>query len=250
MTDKIKVLVVEDEAIIAENLRYSLDDLGFDVVATCYTYQEAVESIHRSAVDLLLLDINLQDSNKEHNGLALAKYARETIKKPFIFLTAYNDRQTIDDAIVLQPNGYLVKPVNSATLFATIQLALERYRTQSAMDGNAKANDAPDYFFVKVGSRTTKVLWDDVYYIEAGKNYVKLRSKSTRLDYPVRGSLSYVVEQLMPAGKRNDFIKINRSIILNRNYITGYDANYVYCHNDKFENGKTGLQQLVEQFKA
>ncbi len=62
MSDKIKVLVVEDEAIIAENLKLSLEDLGFDVVDTCYTYDEAINAMDNLKFDLALLDINLKDN--------------------------------------------------------------------------------------------------------------------------------------------------------------------------------------------
>ena len=151
---KLNLLVVEDEALIAENLRLTLEDLGYAVLATCYTYAEARQAFapgHRP--DLVLLDINLGSPDPAHTGLALAQQLRDRPDgPPFIFLTAYNDLDTIRQATRLQPSGYLIKPVNGAALFAAIQTAIERTGTQQPAPcplPPRAAPPAPDFFFVK-----------------------------------------------------------------------------------------------------
>jgi two-component system response regulator LytT len=248
MNNNIRILIVEDEAIIAENLRYSLEDLGYAVVDTCYNYKDAVVALDSQFFDLIMLDINLGSRNDYENGLALAETINDTKKTPFIFITAYNDKETITTASKLQPFGYLIKPVNNAMLFATIQMALERFNKNIVAIGPDNEKEKPDYFFVKLGTKTVRISWSDVYCIEAGKNYVKLRSKVNGQDYPIRGSLSYVIDNLLPAKLQPNFFKVNRSIYLNGKYITGYDNNFVYCGSEKFENGKNSLKQLKEAF--
>lgn len=245
MDQKIKILIVEDEAIIAESIRLSLDDLGYEVTGTCYKYDEALQAISKDEADIILLDINLGTSS-EKNGLELASLISSTTKKPFIFLTAYNDLDTIKQATKLQPSGYLIKPANTATLFAAIQTSIENF---SGLEKTTTVTDnftQPDYFFVKVGSRTHKVLWEEIYCLEAGKNYVKLRSSISRLDYPIRGSLTYVLTSLLPRRLDKEFIRINRAVALNRRFITSYDADFVYCGSEKYENGKIGMKELLE----
>jgi len=245
MDNKIKILIVEDEALIAENLKCSLEDLGYEVTDTCYTYAEALEAIGQTTADLFLLDINLGRQPHE-NGLALAELIISKCRKPFIFLTAYSDLDTIRRATRLQPSGYLIKPANSAALFATIQTAIEHFTNQRAFIPAIESPPLPDYFFVKVGTKAHKLLWEDIYCIESGKNYVKLRSIITRTDYPIRGSLTYVMDNLVPKKLEGSFIRVNRAVCLNRKYITAYDNDYVYCGTEKYENARTAMKQLQE----
>jgi DNA-binding response OmpR family regulator len=252
---KITVLVVEDEALIAENLRLTLEDLGYAVPATCYTYAEARQAFAQHQPDLVLLDINLGSAHPPHNGLALAQQLRDQPQgPPFIFLTAYNDLDTIRQATRLQPSGYLIKPVNGASLFAAIQTALERHYTQPPVSAPAPGvalaagpwppTELPDYFFVKLGGRTHKLLWAEVSAIEAGKNYVTLRTAAFKTGYPLRGSMAYVLDNLVPVALREQFLRVNRSTCLNAAYIVAYDDEVVYCGAEPYENGQTAQHQL------
>lgn len=256
MEPKISILVVEDEALIAENLRQSLEDLGYAVTDTCYTYAEAAQALNRPAADLVLLDINLGSADPAHTGLALARQMSGPGAPPFIFLTAYNDLDTIRQATRLRPSGYLIKPVNSATLFAAIQTAIERHRTHqpasvpvptpvaSLAPGPPALDGPPDYFFVKFGDRTHKLLWAEVSAIEAGKNYVTLRTAAYKTGYPLRGSIAYVLDNLMPVALRAQFLRVNRSTCLNAAYITAYTEEFVYCGAEAYENGQLVQRQL------
>ncbi len=245
---KLSVLVVEDEALIAENLRFALEDLGYHVAATCYTYAEARRAFDTHPTDLVLLDLNLSSPDPSDDGLALAAELR-MLRRPFIFLTAYNDHDTIRRAARLQPHGYLIKPTNNATLFAAIQTAFERFHTQepaplplttaeSAAEAAAIAAlvAPPTYFFVKLGEHTHKLFWSAVVSLEAGKNYVTLRDGTSGRSFPLRGSLAYVLDQLVPVGLRSQFVRVNRRTCLNVVFITRYDPEWVYCGTERFEN--------------
>jgi two-component system, LytTR family, response regulator LytT len=240
---KISVLVVEDEALIAENLRYALEDLGYAVAATCYSYAEAQAAFTTHPTDLVLLDLNLGSRDPADDGIALAAELR-ILGRPFIFLTAYDDLHTIRRATRTQPSGYLIKPVNNATLFAAIQTAIERFNTLQVAPLPPAPLPTPDYFFVKVGTGTHKLQWTDVACLEAGKNYVTLRTAQQRLGYPLRGSLTTILDTLVPATLRGQFIRINRRICLNTQFITGFDDEWVYCGSERFENGRTAHEQL------
>ena len=246
---KITLLVVEDEALIAENLCLTLDDLGYAVAAACYTYAEAEAAIAAGPpADLVLLDINLGGPAAAGTGLDLARQLGER-GIPFIFLTAYSDLDTIRQATRLQPSGYLIKPVNGAALFAAIQTAIARASGPLAAPlPAAPPAEAPDYFFVKRGPHPVKLYWAEVASIEAGKNYVTLRAPALRLSHAVRGSLTTVLDQLLPAALREQFIRVNRRTCLNVRHITAYDKDYVYCGPDRYENARTAQPQL-EQLK-
>lgn len=248
---KISVLVVEDEALIAENLRLTLEDLGYEVPAAAYTFAEAqallAGPLARQA-ELVLLDINLGSPDPAQTGLALAQQLVEAGGPPFIFLTAYSDLTTIRQATQLRPSGYLIKPVSGPVLFAAIQTALEAAATRHpvappALDGTPAA---PEFFYVKMGERTHKLQWTEVQRLEAGRNYVTLYTARQRAGYPLRGSLTYVLDQLLPATLRPQFLRVSRQIALNATSITAYDDEYVYCGPKQYENSQLTQQQLQE----
>ena len=247
---KISVLVVEDEALIAENLRLTLEDLGYGVPATCYTFAEAQQALAAPAPvpDLVLLDINLGHTDPARTGLALARQLRAQGGPPFIFLTAYSDLETVRRATALQPSGYLVKPVSSGALFAGIQLALDRVATQqpAPLPPAAPAASPSEFFFVKLGERTHRLHWTEVQRLEAGKNYVTLHLPGQRAGYPLRGSLSYVLDQLLPPSLHGHFLRINRRICLNAATITAYDEEYVYCGPEQYENSLVSQTRLAQ----
>ncbi len=246
MTDKIKLLIVEDEALIAENLKLILEDLGYQVDGTYYHYEEARQAIERGGADLLLLDINLGSRNKEENGLALAALIRQQPRfVPFIFVTAYQDKDAILKASQLRPSAYLIKPITTAAVFAAIQLAMDPSPVHPATPSAA----TPDYFFVKLGQQTHKLLWQQVYCMEASKNYVLLKTVGSRSAYPIRGTLSFVVNQLVPAWLQPNFIRINRSTVIHKDYINSFSAQKIICQHETFENTRLNLRQLEELIK-
>lgn len=249
METKLKILIVEDKPLIAENIKLTLEDLGYDVPHLCYTFPQAVQAIADGSIDLALLDINLGSKNPAEDGIALGRLIRETIGIPFIFLTAYSDLETIRAATELGPNGYLIKPVNPATVFATVQSAIQH----SLNARKAEIRDdaaAPDYFFLKLGGKNLRILWNEVYCIEAGKNYVKLQVAGGQMEYPIRGSMNFVLEDLVPKHLEKQFIRINRSESLNVKHITAYNAHTLIAEGREFLNTRYTLKELQELMRT
>ena len=160
MEPKINLLVVEDEALIAENLRLSLEDLGYAVLATCYTYAEAQAALAQHTPDLVLLDINLSSAGPQSHrpgpGPAVGWVGRPAVHLPH---GQQRPRHHPAGHPPATQAATLIKPVNSATLFAAIQTALERHATHAPAPLPAPAAPAPvpDYFFVKLGDKTHKL---------------------------------------------------------------------------------------------
>lgn len=118
-----QLLIVEDEAIVREDLRDLLESLGYAVCGACSSAREARELLERTTPQLVLLDINLRGPE---DGIALAKEIRDRQGPGVIFLTAFADEATISRAAAVLPHGYLIKPYNERTLLATLQVALRR----------------------------------------------------------------------------------------------------------------------------
>ena len=240
MENKIKVLIVEDEVLIADEIGRTLEGLGYEVAGLCYDYPTAEAEIGTTDADLILLDINL-GSGEAENGIALAKGIRAgAAPKPFIFLTAYSDTDTIAKATALQPANYLIKPINPAALFAAIQLAINRAQTEAGttVEQEAATTEAgvSHFFYVKTGKRTQKLYWEEVYCLEARKNYVLLFAKGLLGSYPVRGSILFVLEQLVPESLRAQFVRLGRNRLLNKSHITRLTDATIDCGGETFEN--------------
>lgn len=244
MENRINILIVEDDALIAENLKYTLEDLGYHVCGICYHFDEAKASILQTDADLILLDINLEEAEEWKNGISLGAFIQETSRIPFIYLTAYDDFKTIKEATRQHPQGYLIKPANAASLFAMIQTAIENNGKHQHTETEEEAEERPDYFFVKVGYKTHKFLWQDIYCLEAGKNYVKVKSTQAQLQYSIRGSLTFVMSQLVPKKLQGLFTQVNRSCCVNLRYMSSFDQEAIYFGTERVENSRLSANEL------
>lgn len=120
-----KILVVEDEALIAAELEDRLQDLGYHVCGQSDNYSGALEQIEVYRPDLVLLDICLRGLK---DGIQVASELRQRGATPFIYLTAYADSSTLMRASQTRPAGYVLKPLRTRDLDAAIQMALLRIR--------------------------------------------------------------------------------------------------------------------------
>lgn len=122
--DEIKVLIVEDEPVIAKNISMYLNNNDFIVSGIAYDDDEAISQLQNNAPDAVILDINL-DGIKD--GIDIAHYINNHNKIPFIFLTSYADKETLEKAKQVEPAGYIVKPFNEKTLLATLEIAISNH---------------------------------------------------------------------------------------------------------------------------
>ena len=122
--DKIKIGIVEDQAIIALDLQSKLGMLGYIAFDTCDSYSSAIEMLISKRPDIVILDINLHGKN---DGIRIGKFIRTKLNMPFIYLTAYSDSHTVAAAKETMPDAYLIKPFNKESLFSTIEVALHNF---------------------------------------------------------------------------------------------------------------------------
>lgn len=121
------ILVVEDEAIVALELRTRLQELGYRVPETCSTGHQALAMVEQHHPDLVLMDIMLKE---EPDGIDTGQVIRNNYQIPLIFLTAYADDETLERAKFAEPSGYLIKPFEERQLRSTIEMALYKYRLE------------------------------------------------------------------------------------------------------------------------
>jgi DNA-binding LytR/AlgR family response regulator len=121
---KTRILVVEDESIVAKDIQRTLEKLGYEVPATASSATSAYEKLEEVEPDLVFLDVKLKG---DQDGVHIAEHIKDRYDIPVIFLTSFVDQETIDRAKVTEPYGYLVKPFNEGDLKTTVEMALFKF---------------------------------------------------------------------------------------------------------------------------
>jgi len=120
----IRVLIVEDEPLIAEDIREYLTNADYSVSAVAHDKAQALRALDAQTPDIALLDINLGGNM---DGLEIANIINEKYYAPFIFLTSYSHQTILDQAKVTRPMGYILKPFNERDLYSSIEIALYNF---------------------------------------------------------------------------------------------------------------------------
>ncbi|MDI6402301.1 ATP-binding protein [Balneolaceae bacterium ANBcel3] len=120
-----RILIVEDEQIIAQNLKIRLEKLGYSVTDITIDAEETRKALEQEVPDLVLMDIALYGGN---DGVILAKWIDKNYKIPVIYVTSHTDTSTFERASKSMPYGYLIKPFNPKELYNAIELALQRHK--------------------------------------------------------------------------------------------------------------------------
>lgn len=116
-----QVMVVDDEILVAEDLKLRLTDLGYEVTAVVGTGKDAIEMAGQTTPDIILMDIQLKG---DMDGIEAAHEIKDRFDISVVYLTAYSDQETLDRAKITTPFGYLIKPFAEKELHSTIEMAL------------------------------------------------------------------------------------------------------------------------------
>ncbi|MCU0527633.1 MAG: ATP-binding protein [Elainella sp. Prado103] len=125
-----KILIVEDEPVIALDIEQRLHSLGYEIAAIADSSESALQAANQTQPDLVLMDIHLSGNT---NGITTSAYLRDQLHLPIVFLTAHSDPTTIKKVKATSPFGYLTKPFRTEDLGISIEIALSRYEAESTM---------------------------------------------------------------------------------------------------------------------
>lgn len=146
----IRILIVEDEPLIAENIAMYLNNHDFTVSGIAYDDEEAFNELKNNPPDAALLDVNLESVK---DGIHIAEYINENNRIPFVFLTSYSDKTIVERAKKTNPSGYIVKPFNEQTLYTTLEIALSNFASRANQH-------VPKLSFVKINRQLPSPLSD------------------------------------------------------------------------------------------
>lgn len=163
---KTRILVVEDEAIIAKDLQWRLQDMGYDVPFIVASGEEALTRVREDHIDLVLMDIMLQG---KMDGIEAAGHMHSERNIPVVFLTAYADDAMLQRAKITEPFGYLIKPVRDRELYSTIEMALYKYKMEK------RIRESEGKYRTLLENLPQKIFFKDrnSVYISCNENYAE-----------------------------------------------------------------------------
>lgn len=150
-----RIIIIEDEAIIAIEIQSTLEDLGYKVVGRAMNGDRALDLLANTPCDLVLLDIHIKGTR---SGIDLAHLINEKYQIPFVFITSFADTATVAKASETMPYGYIVKPFTDKDLRSNIAVALARAASEEKKNAGLDFAAIEQLYEVRLSERDRDVL--------------------------------------------------------------------------------------------
>jgi DNA-binding LytR/AlgR family response regulator len=250
MSQEISILIVEDEVLIAQDLKEILEETGYTEIFKARNYHQAIDALNAHQIDIVLLDINLNDTK---SGIDLGNHIHQQLHIPFIYITSYSDAETITNVKQTKPSAFLLKPYSKELLLASIEIALFNFSSNlNAANKNIedKVDESSDndliinnHLMVKDNHRYIKISLDDILWFESDKNYVAV--KTLHKKHLLRASLKKLQETL-PANK---FVKCNKQFIVNMQQIESFSSNTIAIKGNEISISRNEQEEVLKRLK-
>lgn len=234
----ITLLILEDEILLAEDLKLKLEELNYEVVATAQSGEDAITLSRKFLPDLAILDIEVDG---EMNGLEVGAYIKKSLGIPIIYLTQFSDLNTFDKAKKINPSSYLTKPVNLWDLVRSIELSI----VQESMSRNTDAGEylLSNALFLRSTDQTfEKVPIEDISYFKAAGAYTEVYTSSKTFVFS--DNISYFDKKL----RIPQLIRIHRSWIINVDKVERIEENVLVIAGERVPIGKTYKKTAFSYF--
>lgn len=246
MNVPIKILIVEDEMIIAAYISLQLTTLGYEVIGIVPRGEEALTKIKQTQPDILLMDISLSG---EIDGIETVKIMQNAYNIPVIYLTANTDDSNFNRAKETKPYAFISKPFKKLDLQRAIELTLSRMASENPVETSSDQEKISslilsDFIFVRYQNKMVKVHIKDILYIEAERNYCGIYSTDKK--YLLVMTLKDMEEKL----PQQHFIRVHRSYIANISQIDEVANNHIVIAKKVIPVSKTLKEQLLKRLQT
>lgn len=223
------ILIIEDDLIIAENLKENLEEIGYGSIYIASSSIVALELFTKTNPDLCLVDIQLNGSPMDGIATILAGNMNKIC--PIVYLTSFVDEATRERAKRTNPGAYLVKPANKIQIDIAIDMALNTFynKVQPSKAPIYPLISGPDFIFLKIRNkdyeRYEKFHYNDISYFKSDGSYTEVHSceKSPLISYNLKKTLELVNHPI--------YIRCHRSYAVNLHHIQSFDVNHLYVAN-------------------
>lgn len=127
-----RILIVEDEHIVAMGIKRMLKSLGYTVTGVASSGEDAISKAESTFPDIVLMDIMLKG---DMDGVEATREIKARFDIPVVYLTAYSDNNILERAKITEPFGYIIKPFDEKDLYSSIEVALHRQRKEKEKSG-------------------------------------------------------------------------------------------------------------------
>jgi DNA-binding LytR/AlgR family response regulator len=237
----LKILLVEDELIIAEDMTNMLERIGYEIIGSAIDFDEAIEILETEKPDLILLDVNL---GGKKDGIHLAEEINRRFGIPFIYTTSFTDGATIERAKKTHPINYLVKPFKQAQLYTAIEIAMlnlaKKEDTTKMTTEESENLVIKDALFIKDKYSYVKLPLSDILWMKAENNYVEIHT--TQKKELIRANLGHFLERI----NKKNFFRTHKSYAVNLDFMTRLDPTCVYILNNEVPITKNYADELMK----
>lgn len=234
---KVKILIVEDEVLVAEDVASDLESDGYEVTDIAISSQEALASIAKKTPHIILMDINIKG---ELDGIETAEQINKKVNIPIIYVTSNNSSQFVERAITTGPHAFLTKPYNYKDLLIAIEIALKSHN-QKIID-DQKADLSLDSIFVKQGDFHRKVLIENILFVEADGSYCKVITKENSYVF------SFNLNHFQNHVKSPILRRVHRSFIVNLSKVDGVDKSSLLINEKIIPVSNTFKEDVFKYF--
>jgi DNA-binding LytR/AlgR family response regulator len=242
--EKIKVVVVEDEFAISEDIRTILHSHHYDVTGVFERAESALTFIVGSRPDLVLADIRLLGMM---DGIEMISHALRSVQFPVIFITANSDQATYEKARETKPHAFLIKPFTHANLLAAIDLALFNFSSATTPERIQRSHgplpsSAEFQFlinqslFIRENGKYKKLLTDSILFVGAAGSYIEIQTDQQR------HTLAQNLSTFFRKTPLPNIVRIHRSYAVNIGKVDSFEESCVYVGNHKLP--------LSEQYRS
>ncbi len=235
--DILKIGVVEDEIIIADNICSMLRNIGYEHSEPANTYNSAIEMVEEEKPDLVLLDIQIIGSK---DGIDVAHQLKNKYQIPHIYLTANSDMATVARAKETQPLAFLVKPFSKEDLYTTLEIAFHNYLEKNNAQTETSEKPIKEVIYVKEGAFFHKIKVSDILFLES--SHVNVIIHTTTKQIITRNALQKIAEELDPGV----FVRVHRSFIVNIHHIQSLNAESIIIGDTSIPLSKNSKADLTK----
>ncbi len=246
MSESVKILVVEDEMIIAAKISMHLTSLGYDVSDIVPSGEEAIAQFLKTPPDILLMDINLKGSL---NGIQTASILQKHADVPIIYLTANTDNETFESAKATRPYAFISKPYQKLDLQRAIELVVSRINSETVDLAEEKSDEAPSYqlsdrIFVRHKEKMVKLVLSDICFVEADRSYCRIFTEDNE------HLLSVPLKKLEDKLQADSFIRVHRSYIVNLEHLDEVFENHIVVSNKSIPLSKSHKLDFLRRIQT
>ncbi|WP_144604271.1 LytR/AlgR family response regulator transcription factor [Algoriphagus algorifonticola] len=236
---KPKLVLIEDNLNLSENLCELLEINNYNVIATYDSAENVLESLKRQPPDLALIDIKLKG---EENGIQLATKIRSEIDIPLVFITSSSGKEVISRVSHLKPDGFIVKPFTTETLITSIELAFTNHsgeKNNETIDHLVGSRKSKEEFFVRENGWLKKIKTNDVDWIKTEGTYTHIYVKGRQF------TLRNTIKEVMGVLDENQFLRVHKSYIINLEQIDAFNSTAVKIDDHEIPIGRNFYKDLV-----